>query len=86
MRTNNIDATAFRCLTQYSNIIFLYTKVYDMPEEHYDYHIKDFLNELDDFDTLKEVREKFKERMTYIKEMIVKRLDEKKNVIITKMI
>ena len=86
MRTNNMDATAYRCLTQYSNIIFLYTKVYDMPEAHFDYHIKDFLNELDDFDTLKEVREKFKERMTYIKELIVKRLDEKKNVIITKMI
>ncbi len=46
MRTNNIDATSFRCLTQYSNIIFLYTKVYDMEDEHYDYHIKDFLNEL----------------------------------------
>jgi len=81
-----MDATAFRCLTQYSDMIFLYTKVYDKEEEHYDYHIHEFLDELNTFDTLKEVREKFKERMQYVKERIVKRLDESRNVIIPKMI
>jgi len=86
MRTNNLDATAFRCLSQYSNIIFLYTKVYDKEEEHYDYHIHEFLDELNNFDTLKEIRETFKERMNYINDRIVKRLDESRNVIIPKMI
>tara|TARA_R110000823_G_scaffold208708_1_gene339058 strand:+ start:481 stop:741 length:261 start_codon:yes stop_codon:yes gene_type:complete len=86
MRTNNLDATAFRCLSQYSNIIFLYTKVFDKVDEHYDYHIHEFLDELNNFETLKEIREKFKERMAYINDRIVKRLDEQRNVIIPKMI
>ncbi len=46
MRTNAIDATAFRCLQEYSNLIFIYNKVYG---KNYDYYIKEYLDELINF-------------------------------------
>jgi len=67
MRTNALDATAFRCLQEYNNLILIYSKVYD---KDYDYHIKEYLEELIEFDTLKQVREKHAERIKYINKRI----------------
>ena len=73
MRTNTIDATAFRCLAQYNTLIDIYSKLY---EEDYDDLIKEYLDELINFDTAKEVREKHTERMSYIKDKINEKIDE----------
>jgi len=74
MRTNSIDATAFRCLAEYKTLIDIYSKIYN---KDYDYHIKDYLEELMNFDTAKEVREKHTERINYIKERINNKIDKK---------
>jgi len=73
MRTNSIDATAFRCLAEYNTLIDIYSKIYD---KDYNYHIKDYLEELMNFDTAKEVREKHTERIRHIKERINKKIDK----------
>ena len=74
MRTNSIDATAFRSLAEYKTLIDIYSKIYN---KDYDYHIKDYLEELMNFDTAKEVREKHTERINYIKERINNKIDKK---------
>ena len=71
MRTNSIDATTFRCLAEYNNLVIIYSKLY---EKDYDYHIKDYLEELIECDTIKEVREKHVERINFINERIDKYL------------
>ena len=74
MRTNSLDAAAFRCLAEYSTLIDIYSKIY---EKDYDYHIKDYLEELMSFDTAKEVREQHTERINYIKQRIHDKIDKK---------
>ncbi len=78
MRTNAIDSTAFRCLAEYSNLVKIYSKIYD---KDYNYHIEEYLQELISFDTLKQVREKHTERTKYINGRIDKYIEkQKKNV------
>lgn len=72
MRTNAIDATAFRCLQEYSNLIFIYSKVYG---KNYDYYIKEYLEELINFNTLKEIRDKHVERIDFIKNKIKNKIN-----------
>ena len=75
MRTNAMDATTFRCIAEYNNLVIIYSKLY---EKDYDYHIKDYLEELIECDTIKQVREKHVERIKFISERIDKYLQEKK--------
>jgi len=75
MRTNAIDSTAFRCLAEYSNLVKIYSKIYD---KDYNYHIEEYLEELISFDTLKQVREKHTERTKYINDRIDKYIEKQK--------
>ena len=67
MRTNTVDATAFRCLQEYNNLVAIYSKLF---KKDYDYHVKDYLDELIECDTLKQIREKHEARVKFINEKI----------------
>ncbi len=75
MRTNTIDSTAFHCLTEYSNLVKIYSKIYD---KDYNYHIEEYLQELISIDTLKQIREKHTERIKYINGRIDKYIEKQK--------
>jgi|TARA_R100000084_G_scaffold103021_1_gene58884 hypothetical protein len=82
MRTNSIDATAFRCLAEYHTLVEIYSSLYD---KDYSHHINDYLEELIKYDTPKEMRKRHTERIDYIKKRINKRIekdDVKENIII----
>ena len=67
MRTNSIDATCFRCLAEYNNLIVIYSK---LMKKNYEHLIKEYLTELNLCDTPKEVRTKHRERINFVNEKI----------------
>ena len=73
MRTNGIDASAFRCLSEYNTIVDIYSLIY---KKNYNYHIKEYMEELASYDTAKEIRDRHKKRMDYVKERCRKKLCE----------
>ena len=60
MRTNTTDATAFRCLAEYSNLVNIYSK---LTEEDCESYILCYLHEVVEFDTVKQVRDYHTERI-----------------------
>jgi len=75
MRTNTIDALAFRCLAEYKRFVDIYVKLKETP---LDYLFAEYITELDDFDTAKDIRNHHKnalaEMKTNINELIDKRI------------
>jgi len=67
MRTNAIDSTAFRCLQEVKNLVAIYGKLF---KKDYDYHVNDYLEELIECETLKEIREKHEARLKFINDRI----------------
>ncbi len=63
MRTNAFDATAFRCLSEYNNIVNIYSLIY---KKNYDCLIKDYLEQLANFDTPNQIRDAHRKRVTHI--------------------
>ena len=76
MRTNTIDATAFRCLQEYTNMVNVYSKLFN---KNYDYNIIEYLVELVACDTSKQMRDLHNERMKYINTRIDKHLEKNKS-------
>ena len=73
MRTNGIDATAYRCLSEYNTLVNIYSLIY---KKNYDYHIKDYLEELSQMETPKEIRDRHNKRMGYVKDRCRLKLGE----------
>ena len=90
MRTNSIDATAFRCLAEYKTLIDICIKLYekDDPEGPATKSVDIYIEELMSVDTAKEVRELHKNKLKVLVEKInavidlTYESDEKENVII----
>lgn len=79
MRTNTIDATAFRCLQEYTNLIIIYNKLF-ISNDNINYLV-DYLEELINFKTLKDIRDKHMERVNIINKKIDKHMEDEKNKI-----
>ena len=77
MRTNATDATTFRCLVEYYNLVNICSKLFN---KNYDNLIKEYLKELIAFDTLKQVRERHAERIKHINHRIDKYIEKHKNI------
>lgn len=72
MRTNTIDATAFRCLAEYKTLIDICLKLYDSNDSDAPSikSVDNYLEELINVDTAKEVRELHNKKMAVLLEQI----------------
>ena len=68
MRTNSIDATAFRCLAEYKTLVDICIKLYDDDdlERPSVKAVDNYLDELMGVDTAKEVRDLHKDKLNFI--------------------
>lgn len=76
MRTNTIDATAFRCLQEFTNMMNVYSKLLN---KNHDFHIILYLGELVACDTAKQMRDLHNERMKNINTRIDEHLEKNKS-------
>ncbi len=73
-----IDATAFRCLAEYANLMNIYSK---LTAEDCDQHILNYFDEVLELDTAKQVRDYHTERIRKVNEMIDEYIEKKnKNI------
>tara|TARA_R100000935_G_C2796876_1_gene148563 strand:+ start:8 stop:289 length:282 start_codon:yes stop_codon:yes gene_type:complete len=75
MRTNALDSTAFRCLQEYKTLNDIYEKLF---KRDFDYHVKEYLEELIECDTLKQIREKHEARVKFIKDKVDAYIEKQK--------
>ncbi len=74
MRTNTIDALAFRCLAEYKRFVDIYVKLKEIP---LDYLCAEYITELDDLDTAKDIRRHHKDALTEIKMNINEQIEKR---------
>ena len=84
MRTNSIDATAFRSLIEYRTLMEIYEGLYN--KDRGDAFVNHYADLLNDCETLQDVRELHRKKIQWVKTKINKKIDEnngiKENVII----
>ena len=68
MRTNSIDATAFRCLAEYKTLVDICNKLYDEddPEGAGVKAVDNYLDELMGVNTAKEIRDLHNDKLNVI--------------------
>jgi len=74
MRTNVIDSLAFRCLTEYKRIVDIYVK---LKEIKLDYLYVEYIKELDELETAKEIRKHHRDSIEQMLENINDLIDKK---------
>ena len=74
MRTNTIDALAFRCLAEYKRFVDIYVKLMETP---LDYLCIEYITELDNLETAKEIRKHHRDALEEVKTNISEQIEKR---------